>query len=252
MKKRKKNEKNLFLNSTPKKQKSNQELIEEFLKTYHGFYPFISKDKDKARKLIEGKEFDEYKILNAYKKFNGWDCECDLFESLKLFKEIKIEGNKIEKGYACYLLSKIEAKGMISEKNVVKSLEYLEESTTFDNQKSFVKLAKIYQNGREGIQKDPNKMLFYLNRAAELKNIKAITNLARLYSKGSEGIEKNFQFAKQFYEMAANLGHSPSFIHLARFYRDGKEVEKDVKKHFELFNQAAEMKNPAAIRFKKK
>lgn len=138
-------------------------------------------------------------------------------------------------------------------------------------------LGLCYLHG-EGVELDYEKGRYFMLRSAKQGNTPARYNMGWIYHYGA-GVEINLDEALKWYTLSAMYGYDQAYTNLSsiyynrkefdkllfwtdRFirsgfpmamykmgcmYMDGEGVEKDEKKAFDLFKQAAEMDFPLAI-----
>ena len=107
-------------------------------------------------------------------------------------------------------------------------------------------LISIYQPGRGGVPKNPEKVLALMQQAADLGQIGYQKNLAMIYYTGKMPynldfvIEKDFAAARALYEKAALLGDSGAMYFLAEMYEKGEGGDKDLGKAKEWYQTSCD------------
>ena len=87
-------------------------------------------------------------------------------------------------------------------------------------------LAKLYEQGGEGVEKDLAEARRWTERAAQGGDRKAMHNLALYYFEGVGGA-KNSTTAAQWFRRAADLGLVDSQYNLGRLYEEGFGVSQN-------------------------
>jgi localization factor PodJL len=99
-------------------------------------------------------------------------------------------------------------------------------------------LAKLYEGGDAGLQKDVSQARAWTQRAAENGDRKAMHNLALYYFEGTGG-PKNLTVAAQWFRRAADLGLVDSQFNLARLYQGGFGVAQNAAEAYKWYLIAA-------------
>lgn len=135
-------------------------------------------------------------------------------------------------------------KGM--KKDMVKAVEYYEKGTKRDSIPAINKLAGIYLNGAEGVQKDvaKTKETLALGVEREKDGTTTLINLAMVL----ESVDKKPAEAFVHYKKAAEKGNVDAMFKVGSMYAEGTGVEKkDQKQAFTWYKSAAEKGSAAAM-----
>lgn len=116
--------------------------------------------------------------------------------------------------------------------------EILTKAENNDSEAQYL-MAKRYQNGTDGYEKDIQQAIEWFNRSANNQNINAMLDLADIYEQGI-GTEKNNQSAFKYYFTAARLGDKQGLYKVGKFYYYGTGVDKDNDKALVYLNQSAQ------------
>ena len=163
------------------------------------------------------------------------------------------------------------------QKDVARSIDYLEQAILLDgNDEALLDLGLYYGNG-DGVPKDEKKSYDLMLRSARQGNSMARYNIGWMYHYG-RGVESNIQEAVKWYELSAGGYYLKAFTNLTAIYHDsgyydrmlswteryidagepraflrmggylleGCGVEKDVQKGLEYVQKAAEQNDPLA------
>jgi len=104
----------------------------------------------------------------------------------------------------------------------------------------------IYEKGK-GVKADLAEAMKWYEKAAKQGNAMAQYNLGRLYhEKGDHNEPHAYEKAKYWYEKAIENKVKEAYNNLAALYMEGKGVQRDEKKAFDLFRQAADLGDGAA------
>lgn len=95
-------------------------------------------------------------------------------------------------------------------------------------------LAKLYEQGGEGVEKDLAEARRWTERAAQGGDRKAMHNLALYYFEGVGGT-KNSTTAAQWFRRAADLGLVDSQYNLGRLYEEGFGVSQNAAEAYKWF-----------------
>jgi len=99
-------------------------------------------------------------------------------------------------------------------------------------------LAKLYEEGSAGLQKDSAEARRWTERAAEGGDRKAMHNLALYYFEGTGG-PKNTTTAAEWFHRAADLGLTDSQYNLGRLYEEGFGVAQNPAEAYKWYLIAA-------------
>ncbi len=95
-------------------------------------------------------------------------------------------------------------------------------------------LAKLYENGADGIAKDPGEARLWTQKAAMGGDARAMHNLA-LYEFEGAGGPKNIAAAADWFRRAANLGLIDSQYNLGRLYEQGYGVAQNTAEAYKWY-----------------
>ncbi|MDC1106791.1 tetratricopeptide repeat protein [Prolixibacteraceae bacterium] len=128
---------------------------------------------------------------------------------------------------------------MMSEDSIARqfSLDKLFELTTLNNRDAFNALGIIFLKGK-GVPKDSLKAFEMFKSAADLGLKDAMCNLAKMYREGKGGIDRNYLESFRYYQIAAELGHHLAIYGLARCYFNGHGVKRDIHQAYLLYERA--------------
>lgn len=117
-------------------------------------------------------------------------------------------------------------------RNPVAALEWMQKSANADVLQAQMSLVEIYSEGRYGIAKDPRAALKWMLKIAQKPTASPIylNKVADVFMNGWEGIQKNYPTARKYYERAAEKGDAHAKKQLAKIYEEGLGVEKDAAK----------------------
>ncbi|KAJ3231453.1 hypothetical protein HDU78_007710 [Chytriomyces hyalinus] len=130
--------------------------------------------------------------------------------------------------------------GIGVEKDVKKAVELYEKAISRGSGLGCCYLGDLYQNGDDGIPKDPSKAATYFEQAVQLEyeSSAAKQRLAFLHDKGI-GVAKNYKLSLQYYLEAAKFEDRRALYHLGVKYTYGTSVVKDYTKAIEFYERAA-------------
>lgn len=107
-------------------------------------------------------------------------------------------------------------------------------------------LARIYQDGADGIAPDPDRAFSYYLQSAEQGNAESQYRTAIAFEEGI-GTEKDPTQAAEFYQLAAEKGHLQAQLAAARCCGEGIGIKKAPEKALGYYRMAAEKGSTEAL-----
>jgi len=129
-----------------------------------------------------------------------------------------------------------------------KALEYYTCGAELGDPSAFKAIGNFYFFGR-AVGKDWKKAEENLFRAAQNNIAHSQYLLARIYEEGGDGVAKDIPKACEWFAKSAKNGYAAAAARLGYYYHNGIGVEKDDPKAYELFSMAAQKGNADAIRW---
>ena len=188
------------------------------------------------------------KVALGLKHFFGFETEIDKKKAIEIFNEM-IENDKDlkeeETKYAFFLLGRCYFKGDSTNKDLLKSIEYLNKAADLGVVNAIHGLGYINVNGCEDKEIETNipKAIEYYEKSAELGHTDSIHNLALLYEEG-QGVKKDLKRAVKYYERAMEYDYADSIDNLGLIYQNGdieQGVKKDLLKAIKYFEKSASL-----------
>ncbi|HEY5071984.1 MAG TPA: peptidoglycan-binding protein [Caulobacteraceae bacterium] len=99
-------------------------------------------------------------------------------------------------------------------------------------------LAKLYENGGEGVNKDPIQARMWTQQAARSGDARAMHNLALDFFEGTGGV-RNTAVAAELFAKAAAMGVPDSQYNLGRLYEEGLGVTRNAAEAYKWYLIAA-------------
>ncbi len=142
----------------------------------------------------------------------------------------------VEKVFAVYYRESKAHRPMI-DRSAEKAFAYVEEmAETFKMRGEFdFTVSQAY-----GETENWKKAKEWLQKGVDAGNLECINGLAKLYAEGRAGVEADAAKSLELYRISAERESSEGLFHLAEHYFHGILVEKDQGKAFELYRKAAE------------
>ena len=109
-----------------------------------------------------------------------------------------------------------------------------------------LELAKRYEKGIGGMNKDDAESAKWYRKAAEQGNAEAQSRVGKMYYNG-EGVKANLREAVNWYRKAAEQGMSEAQYLLGKCYCDGAGVRKDEAEALSWYLKAAEQRHTNAL-----
>ena len=106
-------------------------------------------------------------------------------------------------------------------------------------------LAVAYENGGEGVEKNPSEAVVWFQKAAMQGLAPAEFALGNSYNFGL-GVTQDFLKAAEWYRKAVDQGDADAEMYLGQLYEDGEGVEQSYTEAANLYRKAAEQGNPTA------
>lgn len=147
---------------------------------------------------------------------------------------------------AFLMLGQMCEAGQGTKKDMLKAVEYYEKGAKRDSIAAINKLAGIYLNGAEGVEKNVAKAkeTLALGVEREKESTNSLINLAMVL----ESVEKKPADALVLYKKAADKGNVEAMVKVGAMYAEGLGVEKkDPKQAFTFYKSAAEKGSAAAM-----
>lgn len=126
------------------------------------------------------------------------------------------------------------------------NLAFLKEDADIGDRSSQLLLGSLYEEGKQGLQKNLKKAAQWYRKAADQGDAQAQYNLGLLYEEG-KGMPQDYYAAAQWYQLAVDKSLSEAQNNLGVLYILGKGVMQDKSKAESLFRIAARQGNPNAI-----
>lgn len=166
------------------------------------------------------------------------DCK-DLKEVFRLI-EIGAKGNY---AFAQYTLAIMYAKGIGTEVDVIKSLEFLTYAAERNNVKAIIVLGKIYYTGiSSSVAIDAQKAVQLFEKALAQGYQEIIPELGAIYMRGLANVKKDVKRAIELFEILIKKDDPRAMVTLGLLYRVGdEELPKDGKKAVEYFESAVKL-----------
>lgn len=142
---------------------------------------------------------------------------------------------------AVILLSKI----LIATNNYIEAVKYLEIAVKLDNEEALVTYGEMLCTG-DHVSQDISRGVGYLQRAMKTVNdVKSLIIIGfRFYKIHTNSLLID---ARRCFMKGSSLNHPPSIFNYAYMLEKGEGGPKDVKRAFELYVKAAEMKSIPAL-----
>lgn len=171
--------------------------------------------------------------------YKGLGTEIDIDKAIEYYAA----SANLENQFAQYQLGKIRIDEASDYFNLAEGLELLEKSANQNNEYAQYTLGSIYFKGNI-VEQDIYSALQYLSNAAEQGNQFAQYTLGIIYLNGiSEDIEQDIPKAIEYFSSSAEQGNAFSQFQLGRLYLENEDI-KDVDKALDYLNKAAEQDNP--------
>lgn len=184
-----------------------------------------------CNEIAENGDTEAQRILaSAY--YYGIIVEKDRKKALMWLKRAAEEGDD----RALASLGEMYQKGEILEKDMEKGF-HLKKASRSGYIPIMVRLAFCYEQGL-GTSKDLRKAMAIYEEAEKNGNLLARYRLALIYIQGKDGIEKNLLKAFAYAFSASKMGYPPALGLVGMFYMSGDVVNKDIKKGIECFELA--------------
>ncbi|CAI3956104.1 TPR repeat (TPR) (PDB:1KLX) [Commensalibacter communis] len=106
-------------------------------------------------------------------------------------------------------------------------------------------LAELYENGDNGIEKDPFAAKEWYEKAAQQGNTDAMIGLSNMYQKGN-GVPQDYAKSKEILEKAAEQNVAAAQYNLGILYSKGLGVPRNYTKAIEWYQKAATQEYGAA------
>lgn len=135
----------------------------------------------------------------------------------------------------------------LCEKDMKKSLGYLERAAQGGHSKAQLYLHQMYKNG-DGVEKDLAKAKDYLVLAMRQGDPEALFIRGNQYYAGEDGESVDKKKALQYFLDAGARGSADAMCSAGAMIYNGEGQEKDLKKAFEVYTQAASLGSLAAIK----
>ena len=126
------------------------------------------------------------------------------------------------------------------------NLAFLKEDADAGDRSSQLLLGSLYEEGKQGLQKNLKKAARWYRKAADQGDAQAQYNLGLLYEEG-KGMPQDYYAAAQWYQLAVDKSLSEAQNNLGVLYILGNGVMQDKPKAESLFRIAAKQGNPNAI-----
>lgn len=146
---------------------------------------------------------------------------------------------------AAYYLAIIYRKGLDTEANYDRAIEYYKKSMKMGNSEAKAELATMYMTG-QGVKRDVEQAHKMLEEARYEGSVVALDNLGMMYESGI-GVPMDLDMAMKYYNSATDLGSLNSAYQLARMYYFGKGVEKNLDRALTLLQYAKEKPEAAYL-----
>lgn len=213
-------------------------LPKDVQKSQHYYKKSLKMSRDLAR---QGDAFAFYMLGEYY--YNGVPIiglEKDYGQAVKWYLKAAKKGIEDAQNMlgVCYYY------GLGVPKDYEESVYWYEQASKKDNVIALINLGKCYYIGT-GVEKDYKQAAKCFRQAANNDYAVACYYYGKMCLKG-EGVEQNFREAVYYLEKGCKGNYENTFAVLGNCYRNGWYVDKDEKKAFELYKQAADLGDLAA------
>ena len=166
-------------------------------------------------------------------------------QNFEIAKELFEKATAAGEADAYMLLGQMSEVGKGSELNLKTALELYEKAAQGNSLSGMMRLATLYANGAEGLEKNLAKAKEWLTKAAEKEQDgTAALNLGVIL----EGFEKQPVEAYKWYLKSAEQGNPTGMVSLAAMQSKGTGVEKkDPKEPFGWYEKAAQAGSPLGM-----
>ena len=125
--------------------------------------------------------------------------------------------------------------------NMQKALPWFRAAAAAGDSPAMYSIAKIYQYGKGGVEKDLSEAFRWNKMAADNGYQLSLFNVALAYRRG-QGIGKDKVKAMEYYRHAAAAGSIYSFFSLGEMYENGEGAPVNYKKAIHYYREAANRK----------
>lgn len=115
-------------------------------------------------------------------------------------------------------------------------IEWWERATEHGSGNGASMLARSYEGGHYGCEKNKEKALLLYEKSYENGNNYALVSIGNLYGK-----MKNYEKAIEYYKKGIEIGERYAFFKIGHYYEKGKGVEKNIKTAIKYYKRAAEL-----------
>jgi TPR repeat protein len=168
---------------------------------------------------------------------NGTGTERDTLKSLEYLKESAEVGNT----YSMFYLGQCYWFGSTAKEDKKSGTKWIEKAANEGNDLAQGFLGNLYLVGFGGVEKDSAKAFYWLQKSALQGNAGALNDLGECYYIGC-GTKKDFEKARYYYQLSANKNEPIGKLSLGVLYLNGEGVPKDLIKAKALFEDACEEK----------
>ena len=138
---------------------------------------------------------------------------------------------------AQYNVGLLHAQGLGVDQSYKEALKGGAMAAEKNNPEAPLQMGRVYEEGREGVEKNPAEAAKWFRKAADLGNAQAQAELGNLYHRG-EGVAKSDKDAVTWYKKAVAQGYTPAMASVGAMYEAGQGVPVDKTKAYTYFTLA--------------
>lgn len=145
-----------------------------------------------------------------------------------------------------YLNGGMGKKGVASQADIAKGLDYLQQSADQGFIDAMYTLGCFHETGEYFDTVDHVKAVSYFQPLADNDVAAGQFKMGLYHELGDGGVELDSAKAIEYYQLAADQGHTDAMLYLGDFHRIGRYLPLDQQKAFALYTQAHEAGNQGA------
>ena len=225
----------------------------KFLISVYSFYNFnfgidVKRDEEKSSEICMLGCSKGSRLAKGLKYLFGFNTKVDNVRAHQILNEIVEKGDNEneEKKYSLFILGKCHTRGVGTEKNNHKALEYFEKAVELGETRSMHNLGELLLTGKGGVKRNVPRAIELFEKAALQNDSYSICFLAKVYQSKKfekDGLKKDLHKAIEYHEKAIQMGNDKSIRHLATIYENGDEefkIERDVDKSCSIYFQSCD------------
>ena len=166
-----------------------------------------------------------FTAANMY--YSGDGVEKDLYEAKAWFEQ-----SREHEGYSILYRINKELGTDLTTKEIRKKMEQMEKEAEEGETLSMLELSRWYIDGKN-IKPDPGKARYWAETALQAGSVTANKQMGLICEK-----EGDLSSAAEWFRKGADKGNADSMYKLGMYYLNGIGVEKDIKKAYELLDDA--------------